>query len=319
MPRVAGIDEAGYGPLLGPLVLGLTLWDVPADLVRDDFWKLLSGAVTRTARRGEWRLPVNDSKTVFDRKKGLHTLERTVLAFAAAAGADCTRLDRLLGWLGCTGEAGWTLPWYEDLAQPLPIDTRHVGFDAIAERLSRTMRTAGIVCRRLRAELVTEHAFNLRVAQTRNKAAVVIEHVLKLIQLAGEIAGDDTLVVRVDRLGGRQDYRRLLSTAFPERELREIDITPRHSRYQLHGASGEWFIEFAVDADKCHLPVALASMVAKYVREVIMARFNAYWRQRTDALKPTAGYTVDARRFLADIEPLLAESGLDRRQFVRSR
>ena len=51
-----------------------------------------------------------------------------------------------------------------------------------------------------------------------------------------------------------------------------------------------------------HLPVAVASMVSKYVREVVMLEFNAWWKQLIPELKPTKGYPVDAARFLKDIE-----------------
>ena len=50
------------------------------------------------------------------------------------------------------------------------------------------------------------------------------------------------------------------------------------------------------------LPSALASMVAKYLRELAMKAFNAFWQQRVPGVKPTAGYPVDARRFLTDID-----------------
>ena len=51
------------------------------------------------------------------------------------------------------------------------------------------------------------------------------------------------------------------------------------------------------------LPVALASMVSKYVREVVMTQFNRFWQQHVPDLKPTKGYPVDAARFWTDIEP----------------
>ena len=52
---------------------------------------------------------------------------------------------------------------------------------------------------------------------------------------------------------------------------------------------------------EAHLPVALASMTAKYLRELAMLAFNAWWCERVPGLRPTAGYPGDARRFKEDI------------------
>jgi ribonuclease HII len=91
------------------------------------------------------------------------------------------------------------------------------------------------------------------------------------------------------------------------------------SRYRLASAVNDWFIEFSVDADRRHFPVALASMLAKYLREVLMGRFNAYWRAWLPDLRPTAGYYADAQRFLADVAPVVGRTGIPRTRFVRSR
>jgi hypothetical protein len=42
-------------------------------------------------------------------------------------------------------------------------------------------------------------------------------------------------------------------------------------------------------------------MFSKYVREIYMETFNAFWQRHLPELKPTAGYHQDAGRFLADI------------------
>lgn len=319
MPLVVGIDEAGYGPTLGPLVVGATLWNVPPQLVQADYWRLLRDCVRRSVRRGQWRLAVNDSKIVYDRKKGLCTLERPVLAFASATGLDCARLGTLLEQFGVHLDPTEELPWYRDLSLPLPTDPNQSRFEAVTQRLKRAMANAGVVCCGLRAAVVTERRFNQRVARTRNKAAVLFEQVLRLIQAAGARAGEQDLVVHVDRIGGRRDYRRLLTGAFPDRHLHILEISETCSRYRLASPANDWFIEFAVAADEHHFPVALASMVAKYVREVLMERFNAYWQQRCPSLRTTAGYYTDARRFLAEIEPVIATAGVAREHFVRSR
>jgi len=61
------------------------------------------------------------------------------------------------------------------------------------------------------------------------------------------------------------------------------------------------------------LPAALASMTSKYLRELAMLAFNHFWRQHLPALKPTAGYPVDAKRFKADIATVQHKLGVDDR------
>ena len=50
-----------------------------------------------------------------------------------------------------------------------------------------------------------------------------------------------------------------------------------------------------------NFPVALASLVCKYVRELSMHAFNQFWSEQVPGLKPTAGYPLDAVRFKQDI------------------
>ena len=319
MPRVIGIDEAGYGPTLGPLVLGATFWNVPPAHVKADFWEVLEDCVLRGGKRGEWRLVVNDSKSVYNRKKGISTLERPVLAFARAAGGACDTLGRFLAGIGVDLNQPDPLPWYRELDFPLPLGGAASKFEAVAERLAHAMQGTGLICHGLAAVVVTEDRFNLRVSQTRNKAAVLVEQILRIIDRAGRQGGDEDLIVRVDRLGGREDYRPLLADAFPERHLHIIDQSEGCSRYRLAGERNDWFIEFAVDADKNQLPVALGSMVAKYVREALMERFNAYWQARCPSIRSTAGYYTDAQRFLADLGPELTAGPPAPERFIRSR
>jgi hypothetical protein len=64
--------------------------------------------------------------------------------------------------------------------------------------------------------------------------------------------------------------------------------------------------------------VALASMIAKYVRELHMARLNRFFTGHMPELKPTAGYFTDARRYLREIAPVIDELGLSRPSLIRS-
>ena len=67
------------------------------------------------------------------------------------------------------------------------------------------------------------------------------------------------------------------------------------------------------------LPTALASMTAKYLRELAMRPFNAFWRRHIPGLKPTAGYPADARRFLDDIRLMQRRLGIEDRDLWRER
>ena len=49
MGLVIGMDEAGYGPNLGPLVISVTAWDVPGDPHDFDFWTQLEPCISREA------------------------------------------------------------------------------------------------------------------------------------------------------------------------------------------------------------------------------------------------------------------------------
>ena len=67
------------------------------------------------------------------------------------------------------------------------------------------------------------------------------------------------------------------------------------------------------------LPVALASMVAKYTREVLMHQFNQFWASQVPGLKPTQGYPLDAKRFRDDIASSVETLQIPMHQLWRSR
>src|SRR5260370_2090866 len=75
MAWILGIDEAGYGPNLGPFVMSAVACQAPAELTRSCLWAALDPAVRRGGRKKDARLLVDDSKVVYSSAKGLAGLE----------------------------------------------------------------------------------------------------------------------------------------------------------------------------------------------------------------------------------------------------
>ena len=326
----AGIDEAGYGPMLGPLCVALTVFEAPGrsdegPVDTPDLWGVLSEGVCREAREaGSTRVAVNDSKRLkgsnaLKTRHPLMHLERGVLGFVQAlhrdAGvADDAALLRALGAANKDGE-GETLEWYRGDPVALPVSTTPDHLQLIGGRLRAVCERAGVSVLDVSARMLDERAFNDHLRGATSKAEVTLGLVGRLIrrvwrsERAVVTGPDHGACVVVDRQSGRMRYAPMLRQFVPEATIRVVRESDEESVYALSareddGTRREISISFRVEAERWHFPVALASMTAKYVRELSMLRFNRFWCGRYSELKPTAGYVADARRWLADLQML---------------
>jgi hypothetical protein len=152
--------------------------------------------------------------------------------------------------------------------------------------------------------------YNRVCSHTRNKSLLLWQKCGLLLQEMWRMAGPGESHVVVDRHGGRMRYRRLLRDAFPDCSVDVLEEADKVSRYRIADGDRSMELTFATKADKLAMPTALASMTAKYLRELHMKVFNDYWTERVPGLKPTAGYAGDGKRFLQDIAPVLAREGV---------
>ena len=335
MPLVyAGIDEAGYGPLLGPLCVGCAAFVLPGGPGASGdpppcLWRVLGAAVCRKPGDRRRRIAVEDSKKLKGAKDSaahpLRHLERGVTAFASAlpgAPAEWTSDAGLLAALGALPEG--EDPW---LAAPRPLP---VGNEAAALRVSGAMlRTAlagagaGLAVLAVRA--IGPRELNALAARVGNKATInfmaAVAHVDRVRREAA--ARGLEAWVALDRQGGRTAYREQLQTSFPGSRIRVLAESDGEQRYRLEFPAGEGLpahavtASFELDGEARNLPVALASMAAKYARELHMRRLNAFFAERAPHVKPTAGYVEDGRRFLRDVAPVLEAAGIAREALVR--
>lgn len=323
MAYLAGIDEAGYGPLLGPLVVSTAVFELPDSLLSADLWTLLSRAVAPQKKNLHGRLLINDSKKVYNGKTAFKHLQRTVLAalMAARPQADFPKTIHQLLHLLCPVCAPRldSYPWYADLPnRPLTID----GEIPIASGLlRRTLEQNHIRLHTLQARCLDVGYYNQRIENVKNKSRVLFTELCSLIHTVFHSAEKNKQGVQflIDRQGGRLNYRTDLQRMFPEMNLTVLKTDPAVSSYQLSSPRAAMRLHFVAGADEKYLPAALASMVSKLIRELLMENVNAYFANLCPDLKPTAGYWQDGRRYIADLLSRLPESALPKNLLVRIR
>src|SRR5262245_24714753 len=136
MPWIIGIDEAGYGPNLGPLVMTAVAFRVPPEIAAADLWQVLRAAVRRTTDADDDRLLIADSKQVYSSARGLAALETGVLAhLPPSLDHGSLTLTRYLDWVSPAAvEELQPEPWYSGQSR-LPVTAATDGCTAAATAL----------------------------------------------------------------------------------------------------------------------------------------------------------------------------------------
>jgi len=277
-----GTDEAGYGPLLGPLVIAATVFESEAP---------------RSALVAEG---ADDSKVVYTRRG------RPGLARVLAPCFDVPspiELSTLLERHSVRGDPRAPYPWYGDVKE-----AEYAGFSRPPE------------FRALYFNPVCEHEYNAACARDGSKGTVLFRETMRVVRAAlADLPPREPVDLLCDKHGARNSYGGLLMAELGPINMVTERETRAQSSYRLEVDGRPMQVRFLAKADALDAPVALASMTAKYVRELFMEAFNDFFAARREGLRRTAGYTVDGRRFLGDIGDLLQDLQLDADTLTRDR
>jgi hypothetical protein len=321
MPWVVGIDEAGYGPNLGPFVMTAVACRVPFDLADTDLWRLLRKAVRRSPDADDGRLLVEDSKLIYSTASGLGPLEKSVAAtLSPCRSGHPLSLAEYIEWAcpACHDDLR-AEPWYSG-ATLLPLAIQPGEFGPAAERFDQACQQKQIVWGMARSVVICPGRFNQILDRWDSKGVVLGEGLAELLHASRGLEDkEDPLWFFIDKHGGRNNYAAVLQNALPEGMVVAEKEGRECSAYRVVGLDREVRLTFKPRADAAHFCVALASMFSKYLREVLMHEFNGFWQERVPGLKPTAGYPGDAARFFEQIRATalqlgIAESSLWRRK-----
>lgn len=295
----AGIDENGLGPRLGPLVVTGVLASADEAGARTADGPALKSLASRlgdskklvsfgSSALGEAWGRVLARRLGAEPKTPAELLEVLALDDHGALRARCPAAGARLCW----GEGEERFEASEKLVGQVEADV---------ERLAKR----GVFVERARVALICVSRLNEARARGESRLDVDLHAMERLfLSLRGE--SGPGLVVRCGKVGGIDRYSQRFKLLRPDPGSEQEESRALAS-YGVAGAS----IHFVLDAEPKHMLVALASLIGKWVRDLLMSRVVNHLRAADPALPVASGYQDPlTKKLIAQSKALRHAAGL---------
>ena len=274
-----GIDENGLGPRLGPLVVTAVTAATEGD----------GNKRAESRPRGKLASRLGDSKALVsfgDTALG----EAWARAVAMRSGAPASTPDEVARAL--------SLDSADDLRRPCPRDheaqcwaTHDERFEASDEIVAAVLgdldklASLGVSISRVRVAIVCTQRLNDGIARGLSRFDLDL-HAMERLALDARAATGQDVIVTCGKVGGFDRYAPhfgplagWLHTTIVEGRARSEYALPALGR-----------LAFVRDADAGHMLVAMASLVGKWMRDLLMNRIVRYHRHDDETLPRASGY-----------------------------
>jgi ribonuclease HII len=302
--RIVGVDENGLGPLLGPLVTTAVVIETSAYNAK------------KHARKGR-ALGIDDSKNTagFGHMQLAEGL--TLALVEQLCGRPCAHVDELFAALLLDPHAVLTAPcpegtraqcWQAHVELPCFGGDAQEGHATLAK-----LAKADLHVRRIKSAAACTRVLNQRLLQGQSRVELDLELMERLV-LDARDSGDEEVEAICGMVGGIRNYLAKMRH-LPARGVSAVPAKKGTLAFEVQSVGQ---VRFEIDADAHHMPVSLASMVGKYVRELWMLRQNRFYQGHEPSLEEVSGYHDPVtRKFIRASELLRAKLGIEDDCFVR--
>ena len=227
MRLVLGVDEAGYGPNMGPLVIAVSAWSIDSDL------DLLQGLAPFSPefQAAPWNkqsdfVPLGDSKKIYQPGKGLSGLSFAIQFFEAVMSRVPSSQSRRFDLRNLATQDIQRVeahPWYAEPrhgheCELQPNDSIDVLSQSVLLFAREKLSQLSVKLIDFRVRILDEAYFNESLERLGNKSDVLGQMSLGLawevLQSAREQHPCESIELYCDRQGGRKKYAALLSHTF---------------------------------------------------------------------------------------------------------
>ncbi len=249
--RVLGIDENGFGPLMGPLVVTGTLLKQKGDGI-------------------PWFEDIADSKFFFSTrsKNNFSRIEETAISVfylskkkfpdspSEILNTFCRKIEHSPETSICTGKIPERFIW----AEPEGVKKRCDTFSEWAIKNSTEIETV---------QSIPVYVYRINKFVENGDSKLLLDF-LTFCDIVKDVPEKDGLDVQAGKIGGLKFYKTYLRYAFPDYESTIMQEKEELSSYSLKSNQLEFHINFFMDVEKRSFPAALSSIIGKYIRELFM-------------------------------------------------
>ncbi len=293
--RVAGIDENAFGPIIGPMTVSGVVLQVPDDPI------LYLDMRNMALPRG-----LADSKKVFTRSKTSYSLgEITALSIVQLAhGRPVSTIGELIDLIvdgGMSRIMASPLLSSLDYDVKLPIWAKFVDETPLREWLTGM----DIELVDVKVEVISSTEFNEMLKTLSSKLQLDF---IKFFKVMERLSDFD--VAMCGKIGGTKYYLPLFNLIGLDAE--KVKESRNASVYRLQNGRE---VHFILDGDSKFLPIAMASIVGKYMRELFMHLINARFGYESD-IPWASGYRHDSKTYelLERMKAEYPQSDVERRK-----